>query len=225
MIAVLLGGQAMPARQFVAPGVGGHDPSLDEAPLYNPAAAAALLDRFGYTKRDTEGFRLTPEGKPLTLTWSLRSGGTSAEMATLIRKDMQVAGLRADFHMTPFQDVIKELERGQFALYYGGYGGTANGYGTLLQLYSRSPVEQNASRFKLPEYDRQMDAYLHTGDAARQAAAGVKMAQIAEAYAPMQPLVFRLENDFVQPWIAGFAPPLFDTYWKYLDVDHSKQVH
>ena len=224
MIAVLFGGQALPARQFVAPGVGGHDPSLDETPLYDPAAAGALLDRFGYTRRDADGFRRAPDGKPLTLTWSLRTGGTSAEMATLIRKNMQAVGLRTDFHMTPFQDAIKALEGGQFALYYGGYGGTANGYGTLLQLYGRAPVEQNVSRFKSAEYDRQMEAYLHTSDAARQAAAGVKMAQIAEAYGPMQPLVFRLENDFVQPWVSGFAPPLFDTYWKYLDIDRSRQA-
>jgi ABC-type transport system substrate-binding protein len=225
MIAVLFGGQAMPARQFVAPGVGGHDPALDETPLYDPVAAGALLDHFGYTKRDSEGFRLTPDGKPLTLVWLLRSGGISPELATLIRKNMQTVGLRADFHVTPFQDAIKELERGQFALYFGGYGGTANGYGTLLQLYGRSPVEQNVSRFKSPEYDREMETYLHTGDPARQAAAGVKMAQIAEAYGPMQPLVFRLENDFAQPWLQGFAPPLFDTYWKYLDIDRAKQAH
>ena len=31
--------------------------------------------------------------------------------------------------------------------------------------------------------------------------------------------IFRLENDFVQPWLKGFTPPVFNTYWKYLDID------
>jgi ABC-type transport system substrate-binding protein len=225
LIAVLYGGQALPARQFVPPNVAGHDATLRATPLYDPAAARALLDRLGYSKRDGEGFRLAPDGKPLTLVWSLRSGGTTTEMATLIRKNMQAIGLRADFHVTPFQDVIKELEAGKFAIYFGGYGGTASGYGELLQLYGRSPKEMNVSRFNKPEYDQLAEAFLHTGDASAQAASAVKMAQIAEAYVPMQPLVFRLENDFVQPWLQGFAPPLFDTYWKYLDIDKSKLPH
>jgi hypothetical protein len=31
--------------------------------------------------------------------------------------------------------------------------------------------------------------------------------------------IFRIENDFVQPWLRGFSSPVFSTYWKYLDID------
>jgi len=45
------------------------------------------------------------------------------------------------------------------------------------------------------------------------------MSELARTYMPMLPAIFRLENDFVQPWLRGFRPPIFSTYWKYLDID------
>ena len=36
---------------------------------------------------------------------------------------------------------------------------------------------------------------------------------------PQMPAVYRLESNLVQPWVRGFAPPVFTSYWKYLDID------
>ncbi|MDQ6618250.1 MAG: hypothetical protein M3Z31_00885, partial [Pseudomonadota bacterium] len=52
-----------------------------------------------------------------------------------------------------------------------------------------------------------------------QVSAARAMNEIAHTYTPIIPLIFRLENDFVQPWVHGYAPPVFSSYWKYLDVD------
>jgi hypothetical protein len=41
---------------------------------YDPEATRVLLDRFGYAKRDNEGYRLDPDGKQLTLTLLIRPG-------------------------------------------------------------------------------------------------------------------------------------------------------
>jgi hypothetical protein len=49
------------------------------------------------------------------------------------------------------------------------------------------------------------------------------MSDIARAYAPMVPIVFRLENHFVQPWLLGYRPNRFDTFWQFLDIDVAKQ--
>ena len=57
LIKVVLADQAIPANQMIPPGVGGHDPELPVKSLYDPATARALLDRFGYDKRDPDGFR------------------------------------------------------------------------------------------------------------------------------------------------------------------------
>jgi hypothetical protein len=37
------------------------------------------------------------------------------------------------------------------------------------------------------------------------------------------PAIFRLQNDFVQPWLLGFSPQVFSTYWKYLDIDLARR--
>ena len=45
------------------------------------------------------------------------------------------------------------------------------------------------------------------------------MSELARTYMPLLPAVFRLESNFVYPWVHGFSAPIFATYWKYLDID------
>src|SRR5262249_14863462 len=52
LIKVLYAGLALPANQLVPPGVSGHDPEFAPRISHDPRAANALLDRFGYDKRD-----------------------------------------------------------------------------------------------------------------------------------------------------------------------------
>jgi peptide/nickel transport system substrate-binding protein len=215
---IVYAGQAIPANQIVPPGVGGHDSTLPTKSLYDPATAKALLDRFGY-KRGADGYRNAPDGTPLTLTLSQRSGAVSREIETLWKKNMDAVGLRTAFRQAPFQDIIKELEKGKFQLYYGGFGGSPSGYAELIQLSSKQPQRVNVSQFRLAEYDRSLDQFLRTGDDEEQVGAARTMSEIARTYMPQLPAVYRLDNNFVQPWVQGFAPPVFSSYWKYLDID------
>jgi len=223
LVKVVYAGQAVPANQLVPPRATGHDPALPARPPHDPVAANALLDRYGYGKRDPDGYRRAPDGKPLTLTLSLRSAAISREIQTLWKKDMDAIGLRMAYRLTPFQDVIKELEAGKFQMYFGGYGGIPSGYAELIQLSGTEPPTVNASRFKSGEYDRALAEFLKSPGEAGQIAAARRMSEIAQTYAPLIPVVFRLENNFVQPWVQGFAPPVFQTYWKYLDIDLARR--
>jgi ABC-type transport system substrate-binding protein len=222
LVKVVYAGQALPANQMVPPGVTGHDPALPARPRADPAAARALLDRVGYRNRDAEGYRMMADGTPLTLTLSLRSAAISREIETQWKRDMNALGLRTAFHVTPFQEIIKELDGGKFQMYFGGYGGEPSAYAELMQLYGIQPPTVNPSRFKFAEYDRMMEEYLRSPAEAGQRAAARKMSAIANTYVPLLPMVFRLENYFVQPWLAGFVPPAFDNYWKYLDLDPAR---
>jgi ABC-type transport system substrate-binding protein len=223
LIDVVYAGQALPANQLVPPGVAGHDPALPPPPPADPAAANALLDRFGFKARDAEGYRLAPDGKPLTVTMSLRTGAISREMATLWKKDLDAIGLRSDFRLAPFQDVIKELEGGNFQMFSGGYGGTPFGYSQLWQVDPRQPTTVNVSRFKSPETPRLIDAFFASPDEAGRVVAARKASEIAASYVPVMPTIFRQENDFTQPWVLGYGPMRFMNYWKYLDIDLGKR--
>jgi oligopeptide transport system substrate-binding protein len=218
LIDVVYGGQALPANQLVPPGVIGHDPSLPRAPLYNPAAARALLDRYGY-KAGAGGFRTTPDGAPLAISVLLRSGTQSREIQTLLKKNFEAIGVRTTFSITPFQDAIKDLTSGHYQMWYGAFGGTPTGYGIQSQLYGKAAPQINVCGFSLPEYDAAIERFMRTSHPAEQVAAARRTSEIARAYAPMIPVVFRQENYFAQPWLKGFRPSRFDTYWKYLDID------
>ena len=68
-----------------------------------------------------------------------------------------------------------------------------------------------------------MEEFLRSPAEAGQIAAARRMWDIARTFVPIIPLIFRLESDFVQPWVQGFSPPVFKTYWKYLDIDLARR--
>jgi ABC-type transport system substrate-binding protein len=219
LLKIVYAGQALPANQMVPPGVGGYDPNRSAKSLYDPAAARTLLDRFGYRKSGNGGYRTAPDGKPLKLTLSQRTGAVSREVETLWKKNMDAIGLAMDFNLAPFQEIIKALEKGQFQLYYGGFGGSPSGSAELIQLSAKQPQRVNVTQFRLPEYDRALDDFVRSDNDAEQIAAARRMSDIALAYMPQLPAAFRLESNFVQPWVRGFSPMVFSSYWKYLDLD------
>ena len=69
------------ATGSIPPDIAGYDPTLKtQAQLYDPALARALLDRFGYKDRDGDGYRETPDGKPLAIErWSTPNSAIAAE--------------------------------------------------------------------------------------------------------------------------------------------------
>ena len=222
-IRIVLAGQAIPAGQFIPPGVSGHDPTLPAKSTYDPKTAMALLDRFGYDKHDPDGFRRFPDGARLTLTLSLRTGGVTRETQTLWKKNMEAIGLRTEFNVAPFQDMIKDLEKGKFQMYMGGFGGSPSGYNILAQLHSKQPQRVNATQFRNPEFDRAAEQFLRSVSDEEQIAAARTMNDIARTYMPELPMYFRLESNYVQPWLLGFSPGVFSSYWKYLDVDTARR--
>ena len=148
-----------------------------------------MLDRFGYASKDATGYRKSPDGKPLTITLSLRTGGISREMQTLVKKNMDAIGIRMDFRLAPFQEIIKELQAGKFQMYSGGYGGLPSGYAELIQLYGKSTPEVNTTHFKSAEYDRAFEDFLANGNATEQIALARKMSEIVRTYVPLVPVV------------------------------------
>jgi oligopeptide transport system substrate-binding protein len=219
LVDVVYAGQGQPANQMIPPGVSGHDPAAPLKSLYDPAAAQALLDRFGYKNRDPDGYRQTPDGKPLTVVLSLRAAAISRETQTLWKRDMDVIGIRIDFRVAPFQDFVKDLIAGKYQMSAAGFGGVPTGDGILELLDSRQPPFANQSRFKLAEYDQWVDRFLETPIASEQVAAARRMNEMVRAYMPLLPMIFRRENDFVQPWLLGFRPQVFGTYWQFMDID------
>ena len=214
------GGLAIPANQLIPPGVSGHDPKLPLKSLYNPANARTLLDRFGYDKRDADGFRLAADGRPLTITMLTRPDRDMRDTETLWKKNMEAVGIRTAFRELQFQEMSKAAFAGQYQVLQGmSWGGSPLGTGIFRQLYGREPPAMNKARCTLAEYDIALEQFMHLPTGPEQLAPARRMSEIALAYAPMAPTVVRLVNGFSQPWLQGCYPSPFWYYWKYYDID------
>ncbi|MEO8740392.1 MAG: ABC transporter substrate-binding protein [Casimicrobiaceae bacterium] len=218
---VVYAGQGSAANQVVPPTVAGHIANLPKAD-HDPRLANALLDRFGYRK-DGEGYRMTPDGKPLSIRVTLRIAPATRDQQTLLKKNMDAIGIRLNFKVTLFQELLKESAAGAYQINAFAMGGLPTAYGVTVQFYSRSPVTVNPTRFSMPRFDQAFESYIGGGDDAAQAASVAAMNALLQYYVPMVPLVFRTESELVQPWLKGFAPPVFNSYFKYLDIDLDAQ--
>jgi oligopeptide transport system substrate-binding protein len=223
LIRVAYGGQAIPLAQIVSPVVTTHDAGLPQKMPYDPAMAQALLDRTGYDKRDRENYRLTPEGAPLGVTILTRPGSLWREWETLWKKNLAAVGIRGQFRELPPQDQFKEMQAGQFQMSISGFGGTPLGYRNLAQLQGTQTTMVNPSRFRMVEYDRLYELMMREPDLRKQTALSRRMSELAQTYMPLIPNVVEMSNNFVQPWLLGFYPNDFTSYWKYLDIDLAKR--
>lgn len=222
LIDVVYAGQALPATQILPPGVSGFDAARSDKLRYDPRTANLLLDRFGYGKRDPEGFRQMPDGKPLNITFTLFTGTVWREMQTLWKKNMDAIGVRMVFRSVPTQDLFKEAAQGKFQM--NVHGRTSSPIGlTLATLYSKELPESNDSRFDDEAYDRAFEAFMRAPDEAGRLAAARIMNRVVDVYVPIIPMAVDVENSFAQPWVSGYFPSPFATYYKYVDIDLARQ--
>ena len=221
LIRVVYNGQGLPAAQLVPPGVSGFDADL-RRPAFDPATANALLDRTGYRSRDAQNYRRQPDGKPLTLSFTIFSGTVWREIQTLFRRNLDAVGLRVEFKVVPTQDLFKEAAQGKFQINIHGRGGGPRGL-LFSMLYGPAPPENNESRFRNGQYDRAFEEFLRAPDPATRLARARTMSALTEVYAPMIPLMVDVENAFVQPWVAGYNRSPFATYYKYVDIDLARR--
>ncbi|MEO8344788.1 MAG: ABC transporter substrate-binding protein [Betaproteobacteria bacterium] len=223
-IKVFYGGQGTPANQILPPGVFGHDASLPSRAIYDPAAARALLDRFGYKDRDGDGMRETPEGKPLVLVQSSTPDSDSRESDALWLKSMAAVGLKMSINTKPFGDLLKQSQAGQLMMFNLGFrAGDPAGFDTLATLWSKSPESTNRARFRNPDYDTAYEKFLRTPDPKERTALARRMSEIVNTYVPLTLQVFPIANAFTQPWLLGFYPSQFGFTWKYMDIDLSRK--
>ncbi len=224
-IRVLYAGQGMPANQLLPPGVVGHDAALDGKSSYDPAGARALLDRFGYKDRGGDGFRETPDGKPLALTQNSMPDSWSREADTLWIKSMQSIGIRMQINTAPFADLLKQSLAGQLQMFNLGIRSLdSSGYQILQTLWGKSPPDTNRARFKLADYDRAYEAFVRTAPGAERNAMVRRMSDLVQAYAPLAYQVYPIGNFVLQPWVKGFYQSPFGFSWKYLDIDNAKRT-
>jgi ABC-type transport system substrate-binding protein len=220
MIRVLFAGNALPANQLLPPGVSGYDPSLPAKSIYDPVAARALLDRFGFKDRDGDGYRETPDGKPLTVVRGTLPESWYREADTLWKKNMDAIGIRMKVEQQTFAELLNLSRAGKLPMFNLGYRSLEpSGYQILQTLWSKSPRDTNPSQFHNAEYDAAYEQFLRTPAGPARVALARKMSEISQAYMPMILHTYGVGNVLYYPWVQGYWPSPFGFSWKYLDID------
>jgi len=220
IIRVLFAGNALPANQLLPPGVSGHDPQLPPKSLYDPAGARSLLDRFGFKDRDGDGYRETPDGKPLTIMRGTLPESWYREADTLWKKNMDAIGIRMQVQQQTFAELLNLSRAGKLPMFNLGYRSLEpSGYQILQTLWGQSPRDTNPSQFHQPDYDKAYEQFLRTPSGAARVALARRMSEISQAYMPMILHTYGIGNVLYYPWVRGYWPSPFGFSWKYLDID------
>ena len=95
----------------------GHDPKYVAPYGYDPRAARALLDKFGYKDRDGDGYRELPDGKPLTLVLASTPDNAARASDELWKKNMDAIGLKITFLKNKWPELNKMSEAGQLMMW------------------------------------------------------------------------------------------------------------
>ncbi len=218
-IRVLRNGRGIPATQPLSPELNGHVHGFKGFAPYDPALARALLDKFGYRHHD--GYRTLPDGRPLVLHMASDPSAISRQYNELWQRSLKAVGIKVEFDVQRFQDMLKAALAGQLqmARFYD-FGNTAD---DIMQDFYGPNVgaSGNIARFSNAQFDA---LYVQT----RRVSEGVErdklyeeMTTLLAVYSPWCLDAFRLSDTVVAPQMRGYVKSAHYTYppWEYLDIE------
>jgi len=219
-IKTIANGQAVPATQLLPPAIPGYDASRKPQP-YDPAAARALLDKFGYKDRDGDGVRETPDGKPLTIVRASTPDATARAVDELWKRCMDAIGIRMTDYKAKWPELNKMSEAGQLQMWGLAWQATIPDPDQFFSpLYSKNIGTANDARFRLSEYDRLFEQERRMPDSRERSELQRKMTDLVIAYAPWLLQSYSYDNVLAQPWTRGYHQhPFLRAQYMYYDVE------
>lgn len=225
-IGLLKKGFAIRAESPLPPNVLGYDPAYRSPVGYDKALAAALLDRFGYTLRDPDGFRRAPGGLPLTLAMHSEATVGGRLRDELWRKNLNAIGLRVVFKTDKKPEIIKASRLGKVQMFETNWiADFPDGDNFYQLLYGPNSGRANYARFNLPAFNERYLQARALSDSPERQKLYVEMNQLLHAYNPWVPLTHPISADLRHPWLKNYIRhPVELTTWRYLDLDPAERA-
>jgi ABC-type transport system substrate-binding protein len=218
-------GQAIVAEGLVEPQTTSFDANFrSEMGVFDRAKAIALLDMFGYTDKDGDGWRDMPDGKPLELEMSTLGTADSRELDEILKKNMDAIGIKMVFKIGKWPEELKAARAGTMQMWQVGFAAAEPDSGVVLQLGATAQAgEQNLAFFSNAKFDDLFARQGVMGDGPDRNALIRDAVKILIAYMPYKVRVHRIGTDLWQPWVAGYKRhPFTNSFWRYIDVDAAK---
>ncbi|APV50514.1 hypothetical protein BWI17_12935 [Betaproteobacteria bacterium GR16-43] len=207
----------------VPPGVLGFDANFNLGRTHDPAKAKALLDMFGYVDRDGDGWRETPDGKPLVFEYATGPSQLERLFTQLWKKNLDTIGIRMEVVVEKWPDLRKKSKLGKLQNWHLAWNGDFPDAENFYQLlYGPNCGSSNDGCFQLPEFDRLYEKALAIPptNAEERAKVYQQMARLVAVYQPWKLNVHRKRIDFVQPWVLGWRKQQFlHEAMRYADID------
>ena len=219
-IRTISNGQAVLATQLLPPSIPGYDASR-KPQAYDAAAARALLDKFGYKDRDGDGYRETPEGKPLAIVRASTPDAAARAADELWKRCMDAIGIRMTNLKNKWPELNKMSEAGQLQMWGLAWIATIPDPDAFFSpLYGKNIGTSNDARFQLPEYDRLYEQMRNLPDSREKYEVERKMTDLVFGYAPWLLGSYPYTNLLAQPWVRGYRMhPFLRGQYRYYDVE------
>lgn len=203
----------------------GFDPKFKtELSDYSPERAEALLDMYGYTDKNGDGWRDMPDGSPLVLEYSTTPDATIRELNEIWQKCMDRIHVKLVFKIAPFSELIKSARAGKLMMFgLAWHADNPDGDTFLGLLYGPNKGQSNHSRFNLPEYNALYEKQRVLPDGEERFALMKQAEKLAAVYLPVRFSSHRIATDMTQPWLQGYKRhPAMREFWQLVDIDLSK---
>ena len=221
-IRVVRRGQAIVAQSPMLPYTSGYDPAFkSEGGDHDPARAKALLDLYGYTDRNGDGWRERPDGSPLLLEVATQPDQLSRQIDELWKKNMGAIGIQLKFFTGKWPEQLKAARAGKLQVWtLGSQAASSDGQDSLARLYGPQVGSQNLARFRNDKFDAIYRQIQVLPDGPEREALFLQAKRIAVAYMPYKYKLHPFSNDLVQPWLLGYRRTLFwQEWWHRVDID------
>ncbi len=223
-IKVVRNGQAIEAQFPIPPGVVGHDPNYKSSVKYDPAAANALLDKFGY-KKGSDGYRTLPDGKPLVIRYASRPDSLGRQQDEMWKKTFESIGIKMEVQKDKFAELLKLEKQCKLMMRTAAWiADYPDGDNFMQLLYGKNIYQSNNACAQIPEYDKLYEQSLKLPDSPERNRLYHEMAKIIETYAPWRLDISRYRNMLVQARVQGYKKhPILHVEWPYIDVAPDKK--
>jgi ABC-type transport system substrate-binding protein len=216
-------GNAAPLQFPIPPGVVGYDPAYKNSIRYNPAAANALLDKFGY-KKGEDGYRRLPNGQALEILYTARTGPVGKLQTEVWKKTYDAVGIKMKENLLQFSEMLKAEKACQLQTRNAPWIADYPDGDNFMQLYySKNIGANNVGCMDIPEFDK---LYVQSQKLPASEERNIlyrKMARLIEFYSAQQAGFARYRSMLAQPRVVGYKKnPLIYGEWMYFDVQPNK---
>lgn len=216
-------GQAVVSQGPIYPGMYGYDPQFrSEMSVFDRARAMALLDLYGYTDKNGDGWRDLPNGQPLVLEYATEPDAARRELSELWKRNMDAIGIKIVFKTAKWPENLKASRAGKLMMWGLGFSASTPDGAGIFDIAQSGNVGNglNHPRFRNQEFDAIYSQLKLLPDGPERFALMQRAAKIMVAYMPVKFHVHRYGTSLSQPWLIGFRRhPLVREFWKYVDID------